>query len=366
MLKKAFEWLRAADLNPDDNMVATRIKAAGDFKDRIRKSKDYGLLVGSICAAVGGCEKLGEHSSAVAIALECVRAQQPAFPGALSENALHLRMVICLGLGELLEQSDEDSDNYELMAASLLLSGLGVKPKEVGRHLDNVFAELGARARATLQTQAVAVRAQKDLDWKKFNDMEGATGDPAAFLKKLVPLLREMIETLDRRGQCDREELEVMWWLHNGYSDRLGKPIKQASPLLAAAAIGREVADRVKPPSTLGLSELVAQAAVRDRTPFQAKPKTLEKIVRDLGVGRTLLLPDSESVKRLVRESPPILPLTWLCMRLEESQGASGWEAELAAKTGLVADRELSPSDLAAQVYLERQAQRVYQILNEG
>jgi len=56
-----------------------------------------------------------------------------------------------------------------------------------------------------------------------------------------------------------------------------------------------------------------------------------------------------------------LLPLSWLCLRLQESQGASGWEAELQSKTGLAADHELTPGELAAQVFLERQAQRVYQ-----
>lgn len=364
MLKKTFEWLRAADLKPDDNMVATRTKAAGDFMELIRASEDFRLLVGSVCAAVGGCERLGEQSSVVATVLECVRAQQPAFPGALSENALHLRLVCCLGLGELLETPDEDLDSYKLMAASLLLAGLGVKAKEGGRHLDSVFDELGDAARANLQTQAVAAREQQDLDWDRFEELGKIVGDPPNFFKKLLPFLREMIETLDKRNQFDREELEVMWWLYNGYSDRLGRPIRQAAPFLAAAAIGCEVADRVVPPATAGLSELVAQAAARDRTSAQTKAKTLDKIVTDLGGdGWALLLPRSDSVTRLVRVAPPILPLTWLCMRLKESNGASGWDEESKSKTGLTSDRELTPSALADQVFVERQAQRMYQSL---
>jgi hypothetical protein len=367
MLKKVFEWLRAADLNPDDNMVATRTKAAADLTERLRNSKDYGLLVGSVCAAVGGCERLGEQSSVVSTVLECVRAQQPAFPGALSENALHLRIVCCLGLGELLEHNDEEADRDELMAASLLLAGLGAKDKEAGQHLDTVFDELGSSARAYLQRQAVAARERQDLDWGSFDELKSVVGDPPNFVQKLYPLLRRMIETLDKRSQSDREELEVMWWLYNGYSDRLGKQVRQASPLLAAATIGCEIADRVSPPATSGLSELVAQAATWDRTAAQIRAKTLDKIVSDLGRdGQSLLLPKSDTVKRFVTGSPPILALTWLCMRLEESQGATGWEAELKSKTGLASDRELTPNELAAQVFAERQAQRVYQSLTKG
>jgi hypothetical protein len=153
----------------------------------------------------------------------------------------------------------------------------------------------------------------------------------------------------------------------NGFSERLGKPIKGTPVMLAAAAIGRELADRVVPPATVGLRELVAQAAVRDRRADQVKGKTIEKIVADLGEsGRKLLLPSADTVKDQVRDTAPILPLTWLCLRLEESRGATGWEPELKAKTGLSAEQELTPGELATQVFEERQAQRVYESLNKG
>src|SRR5947209_7613785 len=109
MLSKVYEWLRSADLKPDDGMVSSRTKAVEDLEERIREAKDYGLLIGSVTAAVGGCERLGEKSPVFGTLLECVRAQQPAFPESLSENALHLRMLCCLALGELLS-TDEDEE----------------------------------------------------------------------------------------------------------------------------------------------------------------------------------------------------------------------------------------------------------------
>src|SRR4051794_13618701 len=130
MLSKVYEWLRAADLKPDDGMVSKRTKAVEDLEKRIRAPKSYATLIGAVTAAVGGCERLGEQSPAFGTVLECVRAQQPAFPASLSENSLHLRMVCCLALGEMLSSSDDEADNDELMAASLLVAGLGLKPRE--------------------------------------------------------------------------------------------------------------------------------------------------------------------------------------------------------------------------------------------
>lgn len=361
MISKVYEWLRAADLNPDDAMVNTRMAAAAELETKIRDPKSYSMLLGAVAASIGGCERIGEQSPTFAAVLECVRKQQPAFPGDLSENGLHLRVLCCIGLGELLA-SDEDDDGHELMVASLLLSGSGLKPKEPGRHLDVVFDELGQLARAKLQQQAIVLRDRTPLNWTEFDALEAIAGDPPTFNQKIVPAIKDLILGLQRGQRADREELDVMWWIYNGYSDHLKKQLKSVPPHLAAAAVGSEVADRIAPPVTVGVSELVAHAAVRDRNTAQAKPKTIDKIVAELGdQGRKFLIPNADHVKRFVQTTGCLAPLSWLCLRLEESQGAAGWETELLAKTGLTANRELTPSELATQVFIERQAQRVYQ-----
>lgn len=362
MISKVYEWLRAADLQPDDQMVTTRTKAVEDLEKKIREAKDYGLLLGTVTVAVGGCERLGEKSPAFGTILGCVRTQSPAFPSAIAENGLHLRMICCLGLGELLTSNDDgEPDNEELMVASLLVPGLGLKPSEAGRHLDKVFDELGGVARANLQKQAVSLRERVDLDWKDFDGLKATETEPPTFNRQLLPALKDLIKGLQKQQELDREELEVMWWLYNGYSERLRKQIKSATTALAAVAIGCELADRVALPATVGLSELVIQAAVRERPAAQIKAKPIEKIVSELGeTGRRLLLPAEDHVRKFVQVTATQFPLTWLCLRLEESHGTSGWEAELLTKTGLTSDRELSPGELAAQVFSERQAQRVY------
>jgi len=58
MISKVYEWLRAADLKPDDQMVTTRAKAVQDLETKIREADDYDLLFGVVTAAVGGCERL--------------------------------------------------------------------------------------------------------------------------------------------------------------------------------------------------------------------------------------------------------------------------------------------------------------------
>jgi hypothetical protein len=367
MISKVYEWLRTADLKPDDGMVTARTKSVQELEKKIREEETYGLLLGLVNVAVGGCERPGNHqSTAFTTLLDCVRAQSPAFPAAIAENGLHLRMVGCLGLGELLTSNDEP-DKDELLSASLLVSGLGLKPKEAGRHLNDVFDELAKLARENLQKQAVAGRDRQELDWKGFDALQSSTGDPPNFAKQLLPVLTGLFQGLEQQRRSDREELEVMWWLYNGHSERLGKQLKPLPVFLAATAIGCELADRITPPATAGLGEMVAQAAVRDRTAPQIKPKPLDKIIAELGEpGRKLLLPVVDHVRKLARATGTLLPLTWLCIRLEESNGAAGWEAEFLSATGVKSDHELTPDALTGQVFAERQAQHVYRSLVKG
>src|SRR4051794_31907357 len=119
MAQPVFEWLRAADLNPDDAMVTARTKSVQDLEEKIRDSKTFGMLANVVDAVVGGCERGGEQSLAFTTLLECVRTQSAAFPSALAENGLHLRIVGCLGLRQLLTSNKDDVTNKdELLAAS--------------------------------------------------------------------------------------------------------------------------------------------------------------------------------------------------------------------------------------------------------
>lgn len=368
MAPPVFEWLRAADLSPDDAMVTTRTKSVQDLEKKIRDSKTFGMLASVVNTVVGGCERAGEQSLAFTTLLECVRTQSAAFPGALAENGLHLRIIGCLGLRQLLTSNEDDETNQdELLAASLLVSGLGLKQKESGQHLDVIFEELGKVARANLQKQSVVQRERQDLDWDTFDGLQSIAGDPPNFNKQLLPALRELFQGLEKQRESDREELEVLWWLYNGQSEHLGKQLKSATAFLAGVAAGCELADRITPPATAGLREIVAQAAVRDRTSAQVKPKSLAEIFTELGVtGRKLLLPGTEPVRKFVRTAETLLPLTWLCIRLEENQGVAGWEPEFTQKTGVPSDKKLALDVFTAQVFAERQAQRVYQSLVKG
>ena len=370
MLKNTYEWLRAADFKPNDQVVANRTQAAQELLSRIKKSEDYDLLTQCVAGVVGGFEnRFTTESSTVQTVVDCIRTFQAAFPAGLSENALELRICCALSVGELFAEADSGaSGHHSLVGALLLVAGLGARPPETRKHLADVFSELGQSARQFLQGAQIGARERPQLNWKQLDSLTPANLDLATFWGQFLPALKQVFAAVEQQGQMDREELEVLWWLYNGTSERLGGPIRSLPASVAAFAIGREVADRVIPPSLAGVGELVSHAVARDRTSAQLKAKPLGRIVADLDEpSRKLLLPTEEQkeTRALIRNSAPSLPLSWLCLRLEESGGATGWESEFRTKTDLQADQEFTPAQLASQSFNERVAQRVYAQLVE-
>lgn len=367
MLKKVFEWLRVVHPKPDSATVEARTKAASDLLTTLDEAKDYELLIAVTSAVVAGFEgQFDSHSIPVQTVVEAIRKYQAAFPSDLSENALELRVTCAIALGELLTRDNRSEEQSPLLAACLLLSGEGVRPAEKRKHLRGVLNELVAEAEKLLEQEAASVRQPAPFDVTRIEKL-APQGDVATFWRELQPALRDCLRALDQRTRSDREELEVLWWLYNGYSTVLGKPLAELPADVAALACGSEVGARVLLPPVPGVAPMVADGAGRGRK----KPELAAKKLAKLAAGwdapvRQLLVPEEKASADLARTAPPLLPLTWLTMRLEESDGAAGWEKEFSRKTGLSPELELTPPALAAQVFREKVAQRIYDETGSG
>src|SRR5208282_352861 len=121
MLKNTYEWLRAADFKPDDQVVANRTQAAQELLSRIKKSEDYDLLTQCVAGVVGGFEnRFTTESSTVQTVVDCIRTFQAAFPAGLSENALELRICCALSVGELFTEVDSGASGHHSLVGALL------------------------------------------------------------------------------------------------------------------------------------------------------------------------------------------------------------------------------------------------------
>ena len=93
--------------------------------------------------------------------------------------------------------------------------------------------------------------------------------------------------------------------------------------------------------------------------------RALDKVVEESGpMTRGLLISDNSS-SSLGEKYPTLCPLTWLCNRLRDSNGAAGWGNEFQTKTGLSASMQLDAKAVAVQVFRERISQRQYAAVSE-
>lgn len=361
MLKKTFEWLRVVDPKPDNQAVEGRTKAVSDLVAKLDQAKDHRLLGAFLTGALAGFEgRFEPDSHPVTSVVESIRKFQPAFPSDLSENALDLRVSCLLAVGELLTRNPKKGPQADrVLAASLLLAGSGLRPEEEGKHLRDILSELLAEARKVVQDRAIEARTRHDLD---LSQLEGITpdGDIAAFWKDLLPALLDCFGVVEDRAKADREELEVLWWFYNAFSESFGKPLASLPADVAALACGAEVGGRVLLPPHSGLIEMVADAAARGRK----KPEIAARALTSLASAwdepaRKLLNPPDPGSRKFALEFPALLPLSWLSVRMVESRGAAGWEEEFERKTAIPPSREVVIPGLAKQAFRERVAQRL-------
>lgn len=361
MLKKTYEWLRVVHPRPDNEIVEARTKAVTELLGKLDAADDEDLLGALATAAVAGFEgKFDAHSVPVATVVESIRNHQPAFPADLTENALELRITCALALGELVTRAMKKGQQANaVLAASLLIAGSGLRPEERGKHLRAATSELLAAAREAVQTRATEVRERDVFDLRPLEEYN-PPGDLPTFWRQLSPILRDLFAAADKRARSDREELEVLWWFYNSYSEMLEKPLGAVPADVAALACGAEVGRRVLLPPHAGVAEMVAGAVVRDRKKPELAAKPLAKLVSGWDeAARKVLLPTVSSARQFATDFPALLPLTWLSVRLDESHGASGWEDEFGRRASIPAESEAGPGALARQAFWEQVTQRL-------
>lgn len=362
MLKKTFEWLRIAHAKPDNETVDARQKAVGEILARVDQAKDLSLLSAVVTGTVAGLEcAYTSQSPQVASLVESIRKFQPAFPAELSENALDLRVTCALALGELLVRGPKKGAPFRsVLPAALFVAGDGVRPVDGGKHLADALKGIASEAWRVLEAEAVSVRERQEVDLDELAGIE-VPNDAPTFWKNLLPALQSCFTTLQDQVRADQEELEVLSWFYREHSDTFAKPLRDLSAHYAALACGSEVGDRILLPPHRGVYHMIVSAVTRgrgkkgelDELPWAKVASALDEQARNL------LAPDDDQVTAFVGTAAPILPVTWLAVRLKDSQGAPGWEAEFERKTGLKADVGIKPGAFAEQVFKERVAQRL-------
>lgn len=359
MLNKTYEWLRIAYAHPTDEVVRKRQLACTDLLGKLEEAEDITPLAECVAGVINGFDNGStKGSEAVETIISCIRDHQPAFASDLSDNALELRACAMITLGELITRNDEEPSDIAVLTSLLLISSTGLRPTVQERHLKIALDELLKSARSAATRAAVLRRERVELDFEALNEVT-AGGDTASLLKSLRPALKQLLKQLDQQAAADREELQVLSWLYNNYAETVGKPIAGLDPFEAALCCGLEIADLVSVPPLEGARQMVADAASKNRKRTGLKKITLAEVMGKLShESKQGILPIDRIVRKLAQRYASLFPISWVCLRINDSGSPTGWEEEFRNKVGFAATESYSPEEIAGQVFSERIAQR--------
>jgi hypothetical protein len=151
MLSKAFEFVRIADINPGDEKVRRRKEAASSLLKQLGENRDLMLAILQGVVAGFDAAPLNQDSPAVSAVISAVKEHDAAFPNDLSENAMELRSVAAIAIGELLEQSESSASvrGSAVLAALSLQSALALRAAGTDKHLREMLEILSGAAQKT-------------------------------------------------------------------------------------------------------------------------------------------------------------------------------------------------------------------------
>jgi hypothetical protein len=364
MIERTADWLRVVDPSPSDDKVQKRIAAVRELITEFDSADDHFATLAGIDNAICGAPVENAQDQALAERLiRVVRTHQPSFPS--SENALELRIVCALIIGEMMarrNKPDEPPGDKPVLFALAVTSAHGLVKRTEERSLRAVVDDLVLTAKRTLEEAATARRESQAVNYKPF-DSEKVTAAPGLpdFIKAVVPAIKRVLNSLESQLHVMREEVDMLWWFINESSVLKEDKLPLMKPFAAALASGLELGSQVQLPPLHTVRRLVLHAIHRGRAPDALQAQPLDKIVDDWD--STLiqsLAPTDTTAIEIVRKFPRLAPLHWLGLRIQESGGGQGWIEELQRKTGLTSSSAFTPEQIGVQTLDEQALLRMY------
>ena len=340
------EWMRAVDLWTDRQSMEHRSDAVNSiYEDSIVKfdsEHQYSLIKLVLCDEVDELEWFQE----------AFIEHDDQFPTDASQNVNELRTLAAIALAMTLEDKDEES---AILATEILTASCFSERKFLSDS-----APLMSVAKETIEVCAVRFRdleqepdpvEQTWVDLKEtisaltgnidvgkefFQSIADLIESQGSSINELIAITKNHKNTIENLG----EELDLLWWVFNGYSEILNTKMSEIPEPLQAPLCGFEVANKisqvVEPPS---LKALLSRAIARS-----AKAFSISDILNNAtDVSRDLL---SE------KACPMITPISYAltCFSEDKEQWKIKWEKD----TRLNADTEFDELALAVQCCRER------------
>jgi hypothetical protein len=359
MLNKTLEFLRIADTQPSDEKVQKRTESAQDAEASLRDNR--ALLLDSLQGIVAGftSTRFTQESEAVVLLIKAIK-DHGALPHDLKENAVELRAVAAIAVGELLTQHPEGvATNEAVLAALAIRAALSLRPAATEKHIKWMLDTLLDASDDVLQAAARLRRKRGTPALQKLAAIKEST--PTTDLwAVVVPSVKSALQEATAQAAIDGEEIETLWWMFSAYSEVGKKPLADLEPVAAAFCSGIELAQRGLLPPSLSAVAMVKRAVESGREAATLAPISLQDSAKHLS-DRMLntLSPVSGSVADAISSYPALLPISWTCRRLRECKnGSQKLGKELKAATGISSSLSCPPAEWGAQVFRERILQR--------
>lgn len=354
MLNKAFEFLRIADPQPSNEKVRLRTKSATELVATLAIKENTPLLMALLQGVVAGFDSpvFTQDSPGVRLLIKAIK-DHDALPEDLKENALELRAVAGMAIGELLEKS---SSSDAAILSALAISAASLRPVEKDKHIRWMCEVLLAAANKGLQLEAAKRRQRGTPALEQLNDIELAEenteGDEQ--WRQVLPAVKSALLEANAQAAIDREEIETLWWMFTGFSEIGQKPLAKLSPSASAFAAGVELGRRALLPPSQSAIAMVERVVESGRKASTLALITLEDAIKDWTPAMLNSLASADAkCDNTVSQCPALLPLSWACRRLREGGDSPKLGKEFTTATGLPLNEPLAPAAWGAQVFRE-------------
>lgn len=312
MIKAAEDWLSSSSIGIEQSALDARLKGVG----QIASAADTAMVLDLVRLAHGGLAVPADE--AIAKLTAPVTNLDPTF--APSRTSFELQAMAAATLAKILGRKDRIAVIAALAAESAQMVGL--RPSDRAAEIFSTAEQWtrdharGLRSSET-PAPAPATKAVSFAEWE-----EAAKAEDTGKLSTLLPgLLAKLtaadsarvvrVEALSQHWERElrslREELDCLWWLIDGRSNRMQLRFAEVARQDAALILAFELFERFSViPLPESASEIVRQALDLSKRKSAAKP-TLRDLVR---AAQPNLQAASE---QLVHDlgSPALTPLLW-------------------------------------------------------
>ena len=344
------DWMRPSMLGVDRDMLSLRW---GTICKIISKGLDLDKA-SELISYVYGKEYSEEN---LCWFQEFFKSDDIAFSMLEEKNSVELiclaSTVLCLLLEEKNEHAADIGNRILTTSFEAARENKGGIPLESkSKEAVQKFA-IDGRARPTISSLTVldtkkatdeAIEALNENNWAVFADgLKAVVSATNKNFNHIVKSANNSFNSLDKYIKTQDEELDVLWWMLNGYSKRLNCKMDSIEGSCRASIIGIEIADLIVLDTELPcLEALLQKAGMQDDD-------------ADTISSRVIALQDK--VTSLLSKSDYINPFLTPChaaLSYLNKYSIDGWEDKFQDETGIAVDKEFTSLQWAVQLCREQ------------